>query len=621
MRALVYITFLKTVLSSSFGLNTTCQADLDIGCTSWQTIGTKVNRLNCTDPSKGPMPWVMKPIRSNAYTVRTGDLDPSLDKSTYEPGALISIYIRVVKKGFKFRGIAMHAVASNGSTVGAWEIPSEKSFTQTVSDCGQGFAIHKGAEVKPQLIRLLWRAPSVVGLGAVAFRTLIKEGTANDGYFYYPMDSDLILQEKTQASYSQLWYEAASTQSCTAACALVNKACAEELLASLNSPLQLDRTVSTNIPCEMPYVSSCQAHDPVATSRYCTFRSPTCASWRANVGNSSCAAVPTDGAVNRLCPCRGDALSAALSAAPSTFSSFCSLAVGLFTLVTSRDRSTVLASVLLTLLNGVTAHNWQLTAGRNMGTASGIWPCKGRTSSDTHAQVGPNQPIVFGWSPGHSGYVTIIVLHERDYARLNSRALSSDITKYIKQAPPNSSTHLSNPRVHHASSTTIDMVQSDLRFLKPEVTVDDPWFLNHPRRPSAAGMIFKFNQSYLSSDRRYDYYNPNVTWIESLHRFPVLGMPTDRDLINITIPGRKGAGHYIIHWSWQGYSDCTDVDFFLNRTVENPYGIVQKSYVYSKTEHCQYTDWRYLKSPCLDATISAERCTDTATAFFKYLRS
>lgn len=94
------------------------------------------------------MPWVMKPVRSNAYTIRTGDGAPELDATTYEPGALVSIYVRVVQKGFKFRGIAMHAVVADGSTVGSWEIPSEKSYTQTVVDCNPGFAIQKGAEVR-----------------------------------------------------------------------------------------------------------------------------------------------------------------------------------------------------------------------------------------------------------------------------------------------------------------------------------------------------------------------------------------------------------------------------------------------------------------------------------------
>lgn len=75
------------------------------------------------------------------------------------------------------------------------------------------------------------------------------------------MQKDLTLQEKVGALASQLWYEAAAGQSCSAACALVSKGCAENLLADVTSPAKLDSMVSSTLPCEMPYVSSCQAHD------------------------------------------------------------------------------------------------------------------------------------------------------------------------------------------------------------------------------------------------------------------------------------------------------------------------------------------------------------------------
>ena len=49
--------------------------------------------------------------------MRTGDGIPAADTAQYKPDTLLSIFVRVTKKDWKYRGLMIHAVAANGSSV------------------------------------------------------------------------------------------------------------------------------------------------------------------------------------------------------------------------------------------------------------------------------------------------------------------------------------------------------------------------------------------------------------------------------------------------------------------------------------------------------------------------
>ena len=58
-----------------------------------------------------------------------------------------------------------------------------------------------------------------------------------------------------------------------------------------------------------------------------------------------------------------------------------------------------------------------------------------------------------------------------------------------------------------------------------------------------------------------------------------------------------------MHYSWKGYTNCVDVDFF-NEQVESKYGIDLPEPVFERIDHCQFVDFSHIVSPIFDATIS-----------------
>ena len=79
--------------------------------------------------------------------------------------------------------------------------------------------------------------------------------------------------------------------------------------------------------------------------------------------------------------------------------------------------------------------------------------------------------------------------------------------------------------------------------------------------------------------------------------------PTDHDTFSITIEPRKGPGHYMVAWGWNGYYDCTDVDVF-DYEVENIYGVKNEGFVWNRIDHCQYKQFQYVDSPCFEVSLS-----------------
>ena len=83
------------------------------------------------------------------------------------------------------------------------------------------------------------------------------------------------------------------------------------------------------------------------------------------------------------------------------------------TRVTTSGSLIVLVSCLVLAADfpSANAHNWVPTPGRSWGGASTTAPCKGRTVTDTHQQIGPGQTFIVGFQTGHGSKHYLIVVH------------------------------------------------------------------------------------------------------------------------------------------------------------------------------------------------------------------
>jgi hypothetical protein len=81
---------------------------------------------------------------------------------------------------------------------------------------------------------------------------------------------------------------------------------------------------------------------------------------------------------------------------------------------------------------------------------------------------------------------------------------------------------------------------------------NDPNFLNHSRVPTQ--FQYSFTDAVLQNDHRTSYASATYPWIESAYKYEhVDHRPGDWDGVRVTIPGRQGPGHYVVHWRWNGY--------------------------------------------------------------------
>ena len=289
------------------------------------------------------MSLVAPPERSQAYTLRTADgPDASNDPTTYVPGELMPLYLRVTRRTIpgkeeagmkivanesaKYIGLLVYAVASTDQSetkVGGWELPLEGQPTfWTPPDepgCNGRAVMHAGPERKHILERFLFKAPPA-GTGAITFRALLKHGETNKGAFYWPtvpgsptpMQSpvagrpggDLMLYE-SGASPPRPWsYRGATGESCTQVCASQGLTCDEGALGATETAGALDEAVLHAFLCEPPLFATCDDEAPRMSGigdGLCWYREASCAPRAA----PACDAVPTDNFESglRLCPC------------------------------------------------------------------------------------------------------------------------------------------------------------------------------------------------------------------------------------------------------------------------------------------------------------------------------
>lgn len=182
------------------------------------------------------MDQVKPPVRNSDYTIRSADGDPRKDPVTYEPDSIVDIHIRTKDYDGKFIGLLIYAVefdeggqldasgcppgkpGCNGSDeikVGEWVVaPGEPFHCSTI--CGCDALTHTSATLKRFHHVLHWRAPS--GVGKVIFRAIIKVGPTNGGWFYWPMQQDLVLSPSQKEDTGIVWVQGAPGISCKQAC-------------------------------------------------------------------------------------------------------------------------------------------------------------------------------------------------------------------------------------------------------------------------------------------------------------------------------------------------------------------------------------------------------------------
>jgi hypothetical protein len=178
--------------SASSGDVGMCEAHGSIGCNKFKTPNTE-----CTEPpgETAIMWWVYSPVRSASYTVQVKG-----SPTSYRPGSLLELTIKVTvpDRSWKYRGLLMHATDLLNKTVGEFELPAaEDSLFWTPPGC-PGRVLHTDAEQKPYHATVFYRAPKA-GAGTITFKSLFKRGPANEGYFYYPEEDPVLVEQGGKA--------------------------------------------------------------------------------------------------------------------------------------------------------------------------------------------------------------------------------------------------------------------------------------------------------------------------------------------------------------------------------------------------------------------------------------
>ena len=292
----------------------------------------------------GGMTEVAPPVRTDAYSIRTGNAEQSQDPTQYTPGELIPLYVKVLKRtipgkaeagrvtrGYesaKYIGLLLYAVQTGDDAetkVGSWEVPLEEParfWTPPDSPgCDRKAVMHRYSEPKHYLERFMFRAPAA-GTGSITIRCLIKQGDTNMGAFYWPTapasttptlspsngrsNGDLVLSEAAPPSPPRVWsYRGVPGETCTSVCAAQGLSCdAGQLIATTTADV-LDTAISPTFLCRPPYLTTCTDDTPRMSGLgdgLCWYRDDaTCAARAVSACDAVSPATLAEGL--RLCPC------------------------------------------------------------------------------------------------------------------------------------------------------------------------------------------------------------------------------------------------------------------------------------------------------------------------------
>lgn len=258
------------------------------------------------------MELVAPPVRNPKYSIRTGDGDAKQDIMEYTPGEIMDIHIRTLDYDGKYIGLLIYAVefdkngqydetgcptpGCDGSVevkTGSWIVAPGEPFQQSYI-CGDQALTHTSATLKNFHHTLHWRAPEA-GTGKVIFRAIVKVGPTQGGWFYWPMQKDLVLKEGALKSTGLTWLHGSQGASCKEVCRGENLECDE---GSMNG----DYTDFANsFVCPLPLLSGCGSNAKAMVwsdgEGDCFTRSSKCAS-----ASPQCSAKIPEG--ERFCACK-----------------------------------------------------------------------------------------------------------------------------------------------------------------------------------------------------------------------------------------------------------------------------------------------------------------------------
>jgi hypothetical protein len=272
----------------------------------------------------------------------------------------------------------------------------------------------------------------------------------------------------------------------------------------------------------------------------------------------------------------------------------------------------------------VESHNWIEGKRGRAGAlqASTVQPALQPLSvNKIDVQVVPGQEFLVEWVYAHGagGDTYFVVLANDDVSKihLHTEELLDD---YIANAPANSD---------HGGAPTSNRYQryqrcssDDLRngFFTRAVPSSDPDAMgNRPNTfsPGRFGPIesqMQHSQASISTDRRVSYVSAKYPWIEAVHRYKHSGGQDQAfDTSRIAVPGRSGAGRYLIHYLWSSYRDIIDIDVHLPTAavpvVLAPYGRVAPAGTalsYAQIDHCAFEAARAQSGKCIEAPTDGE---------------
>jgi hypothetical protein len=657
---LLFLLLAPPASSNSFGRPGICDAHADFGCTSWNLDDDgNVDRLSCADEMPGLMPWATRPIRTDAFSV-------TASSSSYVPdGQFLSVYVNTLDYDLKYRGILLHAVDSSGASVGEMIFPDVENakFHSPHPECPHA-ALHSDAGLKPFKARFRFKTPPA-GTGPITFRCLIKTGPANTGDFWYPnVAGDVTLQEAAPLpAPSASWLMSKPKQSCHSVCKKAGLSCDLQAMQSISSADALvDALGSTYLgDCQFPFLSDCSPVSPTRSkSGECYYHDTDCADHNLcyskgmddNNGYRFCACSEDDGnevdgerrrleAANDsydaaafpyskymvlvsllpLALLASSSLSSNNKAQQPTLSHHCKRSGAPFAPNTTITLCTILLCLLIVFPSPTHAHNWIHTPGRASTEASTTKPCRGRKSSDTHAQVGPGQTYSVKWATGHSGFSMLLTVKDEHEHWLKHANLNEMVEDYIDSAPKNLAASGQPFRKYHGLKKEprdpeffTEQLQSGGLY-KRELTEGNSVFdkTNHYKAPTH--QLFEYNNNVHGEDgdKFAMYKSAKYPWIDSAGLFKhSTHRPTDWDAALLKISGRSGPGHYITFWGWRGYYDCTDVNYHSSKVPEEEiYGVSSGEYTFSRLDHCEYVEPQDIVTKCflLETTSStADEC-------------
>ena len=615
------------------------------GCTKFDPPSPPNTNCIMAGKENRIMAWAKAPQRSDHYTLRSGNGPAEAsDSTTYRPNEFMTIHLQVLKTGWKYRGLLLNGVNDAGVIVGDFYNPSEPGIPHP--SC-PGSILHADADRKPYSSQFRYQAPPK-GTGRITFRALIKRGLANTGYFHWPA-KDLVLEEETdekdEALASSTWHVTEDGQSCGQFCDGLDSGtggwrCDAQAMAAVPSATDLSSAVGHTHPLFVPQVADCSPMSPATRvsdmqsfyhSKNCpSTQTPSCNVYKKGV-TRFCACTTESG--NRRRELTSDGfMKESAAARPSSPSMLVWVLVFGSVLI-----------LLSTSVPTVSAHNWMPTPGRAWNTASTTMPCLARKSTDTHQQVGPGQSFTLGFQTGHGGQHYLFVVHEDDEKWLAHPKLLDMAKEYVRDAPDGSDSSLESKwkRYHgtrkETSASEMKRYNDDIAGKKSNADNKQKYprlynkivhrrlcgdgitgcvegqntcndgskctsnseFFDHTRM--TVRRLFEYTDAALkeAGDRRVSYKSTKFPWLEKVHLYQnVANIGADFDLVRATIPGRKGSGHYIVHWRWRGFRDCVDVDVFKDRTIDKVDGTSGNGIIWNKVEHCQFEKPKSVLTPC-----------------------